>query len=234
MIHATCTKCGDRKPSSDFRRNPRRPNGLTTQCAKCIRKQERDKYAETHGGDWCARACAHCGEMFEHEKKPGNPRIYCSERCKANAAAAAQKSRNYHAIRRCKCGSTDVAKVGLAVCPSCKVDKRDPGKRRASNRARRFSLYGITEDDFNELLAQQRGKCAVCATLDPGPRGWFIDHDHACCAGIGSCGNCIRGLLCQDCNFILGLAKDSTDRLLAAAKYLDVNSQFKIPLELVR
>jgi hypothetical protein len=53
-------------------------------------------------------------------------------------------------------------------------------------------------------------------------------------AGIGSCGNCIRGLLCQDCNFILGLAKDSTDRLLAAAKYLDVNSQFKIPLELVR
>ena len=222
MIHATCTKCRVRKPGDAFRRNPRRPNGLTTQCA------------DEHGAGPRVQVCPQCDGSFTTERKAGTQRIYCGERCRSNAAADARASRQWNALRRCKCGSPDVAQVGLAVCPDCKADTRDPDKRSASNKARRFALYGITEAQFDEMLTDQRGQCAICSTDDPGPRGWFIDHDHACCPGIGSCGNCVRGLLCQDCNFMLGHAKDSTDRLTAAAKYLTANAQFRMPLELVK
>lgn len=62
----------------------------------------------------------------------------------------------------------------------------------------------------------------------------FIDHDHACCPGIGSCGECVRGLLCHDCNILLGMAKDSADRLDQVKKYLITNSKTVRKLKAVR
>lgn len=80
--------------------------------------------------------------------------------------------------------------------------------------------FGITHADYEAMLAQQGGSCAVCGG-DNGGKHLHVDHDHTCCSGSRrSCGNCIRGLLCSGCNMGLGLLNDSLENLRAAIKYL--------------
>lgn len=87
---------------------------------------------------------------------------------------------------------------------------------RARLKYRRRNLresYGITPEDYDALLQSQAGRC-ICGTTKPGPRvrHFHVDHDH-------SDGH-IRGLLCQDCNFAIGLAGDHPERLELLAAYL--------------
>lgn len=58
--------------------------------------------------------------------------------------------------------------------------------------------------------------CMICTKY----RARAVDHDHKCCKGKTSCGACVRGLLCGNCNTILGRFGDSIERFLRAAQYL--------------
>ncbi|MEV5655927.1 endonuclease VII domain-containing protein [Streptomyces sp. NPDC052291] len=85
------------------------------------------------------------------------------------------------------------------------------------------SRYGIDKDDYQSLLSQQGFACAICRTPDPGPgkNSFAVDHDHSCCPDISSCGACVRGLLCMDCNVSLGRFKDDPALLRSAIEYLE-------------
>lgn len=75
--------------------------------------------------------------------------------------------------------------------------------------------YGITVRDYDYRLAIQNHTCAICfAPHRPDlHRGRLVvDHDHK--------GGRVRGLLCDDCNKVLGFAKDRSDVLERAAVYL--------------
>ena len=68
--------------------------------------------------------------------------------------------------------------------------------------------YGITYEDYERMLAEQGGCCAICGSSDSGGRGRFhIDHAHSCCPSQKTCGNCLRGLLCSTCNTRLGIVE---------------------------
>lgn len=73
-------------------------------------------------------------------------------------------------------------------------------------------LYGMTLDQYENLLAEQEGKCRICRNACP--EGKYLSVDH--CHKTGK----IRGLLCSRCNVALGCFKDSTDNLEAAILYL--------------
>lgn len=73
--------------------------------------------------------------------------------------------------------------------------------------------YGITKVIFEKMLADQNGVCAICKGK-PNRNYLSVDHDHACCPGVKTCGNCIRGLLCAACNAFLGRVNDNPDTLI--------------------
>ena len=77
--------------------------------------------------------------------------------------------------------------------------------------------YKMTLQRFHEMIFLQGGRCAVCSLLT---EALCVDHDHRCCPGETSCGKCIRGLLCNNCNRAIGLFKDHVPTLIAAVSYL--------------
>ncbi len=83
-----------------------------------------------------------------------------------------------------------------------------------------FAKFNITVEQYEEILKAQGGACAICREQCKTGRRLSVDHDHGCCPGKGSCGRCIRGLLCAGCNTGLGHLGDDYDRLIAAAEYL--------------
>lgn len=90
-------------------------------------------------------------------------------------------------------------------------------KRRATN----LKTFKLTPEQFDQMLAEQGGVCAVCKGEATGMwKSFHVDHNHGCCAGKGSCGKCIRGLLCYNCNAGIGLLRESSSIVESALTYL--------------
>lgn len=81
--------------------------------------------------------------------------------------------------------------------------------------------FNITLADYNEMLADQGGVCAICEKCCASGMRLAVDHDHGCCPGKKSCGRCVRGLLCRDCNVSMGKFGDDSRLLRRAADYLE-------------
>jgi Recombination endonuclease VII len=81
------------------------------------------------------------------------------------------------------------------------------------------TTYNISSEQYLEMLQKNNDSCWICNEKKD---YWLhVDHDHSCCPGSKSCGKCVRGLLCHNCNSMLGHSKDSSDILRKAASYLE-------------
>lgn len=116
----------------------------------------------------------------------------------------------------------------MKTCKKCKLEKpldRFEKTRNTCKDCRRHTpeynrnwkykkKYGITLDEYNEILEAQGGKCYICKTTEPGGAGYSftVDHNHETKE--------VRGLLCCNCNRGLGYFRDNPATLLAAAQYL--------------
>tara|TARA_R100001086_G_scaffold244692_1_gene174766 strand:- start:493 stop:747 length:255 start_codon:yes stop_codon:yes gene_type:complete len=65
------------------------------------------------------------------------------------------------------------------------------------------------------MLRDQRGKCAICGKPECEEKHSVLHVDH--CHTTGD----VRGLLCRNCNHVLGLMKDDAALLAAAIAYLE-------------
>lgn len=98
--------------------------------------------------------------------------------------------------------------------------KADYYKEQVKKRSRKSYLrnsikkkYGITTEDYLQMLDSQDRKCAICSkTVIENNRYLSVDHCHT----TGK----VRGLLCSNCNLGLGYFQDNIDFLLNAVEYL--------------
>jgi hypothetical protein len=84
--------------------------------------------------------------------------------------------------------------------------------------------YGITLEQYDEMVAAQGGRCAICNKLPKGTshtsRRLAVDHDHA----TGT----VRGLLCSPCNTTIGMIEDSPGLLDRMRRYLGKHAQLRL------
>ena len=72
---------------------------------------------------------------------------------------------------------------------SCELILKRFGSFRAANL---FRWYGITQEDYDRMYEEQKGKCLICLR----ERTLVVDHNHT----TGQ----VRGLLCSGCNTGIG------------------------------
>lgn len=77
------------------------------------------------------------------------------------------------------------------------------------------SVSGVTQDQYNNILQMQNGKCAICdRTIEENGKNLSIDHCHETLK--------VRGLLCTKCNSGLGYFNDNENLLKKAINYLNI------------
>ena len=79
--------------------------------------------------------------------------------------------------------------------------------------------FNITLEEYNEMA---KNGCQICN--DVTDINLHVDHDHKCCVH-GSCGKCVRGVVCNRCNlnishFEHGRIRQDNPHMKTIAKYL--------------
>ena len=125
------------------------------------------------------------------------------------------KGKNYKDGRRGTCKKCHTAYVKQYY-------KNNPNQRQEN--IRRNGLYGgnwkrhhLSKEEYDKMLSLYNGKCHSCKERE----ATNIDHDHNCCDKARSCGKCVRGVLCNQCNTALGLLGDSKLKVTSLLSYIN-------------
>jgi len=144
-----------------------------------------------------------------------------------------------------KCERTDVEFTkGKCWCRSCRTTatrerrQRNPEKRRAYRQAVYQATkrsdptglflksrdkdmrwrYGVSLNDLERVVTEQNGCCPICTEpLGAELRQRRVDHDHS----VKDKRAAVRGVTCNNCNLLLGHARDNSAILKSAIDYLE-------------
>lgn len=146
------------------------------------------------GWGWCGkhyqRWKAHGDPLHERTRSIVNGKKQCTKCLQTKAVAEFSPS---HATKNwlypwCK---------SCAAAAQGEMRRKHPERFAERDRKKRLRYFGITVDDYDKLLDQQKGRCCLCKkpAADCSTR-LAVDHDHITGA--------VRGLLCGSCNRNLG------------------------------
>ena len=76
--------------------------------------------------------------------------------------------------------------------------RKYPGRRKYNL----ITRYKITESDYDKMLNEQNGVCAICGKAPDENKHLYVDHNHV----TGK----VRGLLCNSCNYKLGIIENKS------------------------
>lgn len=185
-------------PVSVFNVNRKRPEGLTECCRAWLSDNQ---YRYRHNTDFLPRnkICQSCGAIKHQSAFYGsiNKRTVCKE-C----------TDSHHGHSWC---------VGCLVWAPLEWFDIPSRGRPMSWCALCWALrnHNTTIAQVLSIQGSSVPECAVC--FQQHRRLLNVDHDHRCCPGERSCGQCVRGLLCRTHNRVEGLLVTSEN----AARMLD-------------
>ena len=175
-----CSQCGKEKKNSEFTKKARNADGLDSKCKICRAKDT-------------LRHRERCRE--ELRVRSARVRAEQPEKIKADKASYYQRNKVKLRARAREWRKNNPLK------------KPDPAQRKNTLLK---SKFGITLADYNAMLEEQKGVCAICGEV--GAKSLHVDHCHT----TGR----IRGLLCFRCNNAIGQFKESETILLNAVAYI--------------
>ena len=180
--------------------------------------------------------CAYCGEEFFSPVYRN--RVCCSRKCANSLRSVASLKRiDDYGEKRCgSCGEyLSVSEFGFSSstpsrlkswckkCTSIYTKENKPSTEATESYKDKTLIrkYGITLDDYNLMLEDQGGVCAICGLAEyaksnsgnDGTKLMAVDHNHE--------SGTVRGLLCARCNMAIGLLMDDRRVLLSAIEYLE-------------
>lgn len=139
-----------------------------------------------------------------------------------NTCKLKQPLDNFYRNTRSKDGRVNKCKTCRSIYHKEHYNKPEVREKARDNMLKR--TYGISLEDYNTILENQGGTCAICdkyiLTQDPNasvPSSMPLDH----CHNTGR----IRGILCTNCNHLLGKAKDDVELLKEAIEYLEKHNE---------
>jgi len=221
-----CLKCGIEKEVTDFLK--RETGVLRNECKECHNQYQRTRYLERLGKfkrtvraekrEADPKKCIRCNEVKPlseftiHDQNKGQHRNFCHE-CELIW------SRKYHKSPQGKEKRKEWVDQNKEKIEEYKEVYRNDPERTAkakvySRQWRLMKDFGLTVDDYDRMLKDQNGGCAICGADDSGNKRdhFAVDHDHK--------SGKVRGLLCYQCNVGLGHFKEDPDLLRKAANYL--------------
>lgn len=170
-------------------------------CSRCgVFRTESDWHASQlkRSGGWC-KPCYRAWHRERYAPKEGaddSPRDcrWCGETYRPKGRHV-----SFYCSRKCK-----------------EAERRETGQDREQHLLRK---YGISSADYDRMLAEQGGGCALCGVrpenLTTGRYRTFLHVDH--CHDSGQ----VRGLLCPDHNLLLGRFGDDVEMFRKVVKYLE-------------
>jgi len=185
-----CRDCGEWKPLEQFCAGSKRPSGRGSYCKDCYNVRSKLSYAK--------RLQEREGRPVRVARVVPEGHRYCPDCGSTLPLTEFPRSRN------------DSGGYGR-YCKPCHNARGKETKERLHGGFRQYHLrrrYGIGQADFDEMLAEQRGRCAICGAPDPR----HVDHDHRT--------GWVRGILCFNCNGGLGQFRDNPVFLAEAITYL--------------
>lgn len=177
-------------------------------CPVCKQtKSKSDFYPKNGKTDWCCKECAKAARRKERIEKPERLR---------------ERRKSYYQRHKAE-----------IVARQKEYRKAYPEKQKESDRKWRLKnatkmrydmvryYYGITPDQYEEVVRRQLGCCAICGAENSGKRRLHVDHDHK----TGK----FRGLLCSRCNSGIGMFRERELLMRRAIAYLRLHKANRKP-----
>lgn len=150
-----CTKCGEKKPLSEFAKSLKNKDGLQYYCKECTKKYRR---------------------VHKTKKVEYNKNHHQIHKTKINKRQKKYYQINKTEIIKQKKKYRQSHKVEIAERAK-KYAKTD--KRKLSHRKQKLKYkFNMTLEQYDKIFENQNGVCAICDGINKSGRRLSVDHNH--------------------------------------------------------